>query len=84
VVCGFKSASVSGLYSRGNMGAGGEVPLWRGVGPGPVVVPKPERGPRRWKRWAEMVAGGMSKAEVARVEGVSRVAVTNAFRKLKN
>ena len=48
-------------------------------------VPKPKRetGPERWARWAEMVAGGMSKAEVARWEGVSRAAVTMGIGKVE-
>lgn len=41
-----------------------------------------ESGPERWQRWAAMVADGMTKAEVARVEGVSRAAVTMGLRKL--
>ena len=44
---------------------------------------KRESGPERWSRWAEMVAGGMTKAEVARREGVSRAAVTMGLRKLE-
>ena len=47
----------------------------------PAPAPK-ETGPERWARWAAMVAGGMTKAEVARVEGVSRAAVTQGLRKL--
>ena len=48
------------------------------------VVPEPKRetGPERWARWAAMVAGGMTKAEVARKEGVSRAAVTIGLQKL--
>lgn len=42
-----------------------------------------ENGAERWARWAEMVAGGMTKAEVARAEGVSRAAVTMGLRKLR-
>ena len=41
-----------------------------------------EAGAERWARWAEMVAGGMTKAEVARAEGVSRAALTMGLRKL--
>ncbi len=43
---------------------------------------KREGGPERWARWAAMVEGGMTKAEVARSEGVSRAAVTMGLRKL--
>lgn len=48
------------------------------------VAPEPKRetGPERWARWAAMVAGGMTKAQVARQEGVSRAAVTVGLRKL--
>ena len=45
-------------------------------------MPKRETGPERWARWAVMAAGGMTKAEVARQEGVSRAAVTMGLRKL--
>ena len=41
-----------------------------------------ETGPERWARWAGMVTGGMSKAEVARAEGISRAAVTMGLRRL--
>jgi hypothetical protein len=41
-----------------------------------------ERGPDRWRRWAAMVDTGVSKAEVARLEGVSRAAVTQGLGKL--
>lgn len=44
--------------------------------------PKRETGPKRWARWAEMVEGGMTKAEVARSEGVSRAAVTVGIGKI--
>ena len=44
--------------------------------------PKRETGPERWERWAEMVEGGMTKAEVARAEGVSRAAVTVGIGKI--
>jgi len=47
-----------------------------------VPEPKRETGPERWARWAEMVEGGMTRAEVARTEGVSRAAVTMGLRKL--
>lgn len=43
---------------------------------------KRKSGPERWRRWAEMVEGGMTKAEVARAEGVSRAAVTMGLGKL--
>ena len=36
----------------------------------------------RWARWAALVNSGLSKAEVARREGVSRAAVTMGLRKL--
>ena len=47
------------------------------------TAPKPKRetGPERWARWASMVEGGMTKAEVARAEGVSRAAVTQALKR---
>lgn len=41
-----------------------------------------ETGPERWARWAAMVEGGMTKAAVARAEGVSRAAVTMGLRKI--
>lgn len=41
-----------------------------------VEGPRVETGPERWARWAGMVEEGMTKAEVARAEGVSRAAVT--------
>ena len=49
------------------------------------VKPEPmrETGPERWARWAELVDEGMSKADVARREGVSRAAVTTGLRKLE-
>ncbi len=49
------------------------------------VAPEPKRetGAERWARWAAMVAGGMTKAQVARAEGVSRAAVTIGLQKLK-
>ena len=47
-------------------------------------VPKPKRetGPARWARWAEMVESGMTRAEVARRDGVSRAAVTMGIGKV--
>ncbi len=48
-----------------------------------VEGPRVETGPERWARWAAMVAGGMTKAEVARSEGVSRAAVTMGLGKLQ-
>ena len=45
--------------------------------------PKRETGPKRWARWAELLAGGMTKAEVARQEGVSRAAVTMGIGKVE-
>ena len=62
------------VYPRG----GGE----RSPGEFEASKPKHETGPERWARWAEMVEGGMSKAEVARAEGVSRAAVTVGLGKL--
>lgn len=49
-----------------------------------TVVPKARReaGPERWARWAAMVDGGLTRAEVARREGVSRAAVTIGLSKL--
>ncbi len=49
------------------------------------VAPEPKRetGSERWTRWAAMVAGGMTKAQVARKEGVSRAAVTIGLQKLE-
>ena len=48
------------------------------------AAPKAKRdtGPERWARWANMVESGLTKAEVARREGVSRAAVTMGLRKL--
>jgi DNA invertase Pin-like site-specific DNA recombinase len=43
---------------------------------------KREAGLQRWERWAAMVEGGMTRAEVARAEGVSRAAVTMGLKKL--
>lgn len=48
------------------------------------VKARRETGPERWARWAAMVEGGMTKAEVARAEGVSRAAVTIGIAKLSN
>ncbi len=48
-----------------------------------VSTPRRETGPERWARWAEMVAGGMTKAEVARHECVSRAAVTMGLGRLE-
>ena len=47
-----------------------------------VSKPKRETGPERWTRWAEMVAEGMTNAEVAKREEVSRAAVTMGIRKV--
>lgn len=47
-----------------------------------AAEPRRETGPERWARWTAMVAGGMTKAEVARAEGVSRAAVTLGLQKL--
>ena len=50
------------------------------VAEGPVAPPVGERA-RRWERWlAEGVF--VSRAELARAEGVSRAAVTQALRRL--
>ena len=46
-------------------------------------VQKRPTGPERWDRWAEMLATGMKKSEIARAEGVSRAAVTMGLRKLR-
>ncbi len=53
--------------------------------PSREAMPKPKRetGQERWARWSNMVAGGMTKAEVARKEGVSRAAVTMGLKKLE-
>ena len=48
-----------------------------------VRTPKPERGAARWRRWARLVEGGLSRAEVARSESVSRAAVTLGLQKLE-
>ena len=50
---------------------------------GEAPKPKRETGPERWARWAEMVAGGMTRAEVARHERVSRAAVTMGLGRLE-
>ncbi len=50
-----------------------------------VVAPTgPPRGPERWRRWKRMLDEGVcrNRAELARVEGVSRAAVTQGLRKL--
>ena len=47
---------------------------------------KRESGPERWTRWKRMLDSGevRSRAELARVEGVSRAAVTLGLNKLSN
>ena len=49
-------------------------------------VEKRESCPERWTRWKRMLDSGevRSRAELARVEGVSRAAVTLGLRKLSN
>jgi len=49
-------------------------------------VEKRESGPERWARWRRMLDSGevRSRAELARVEGVSRAAVTLGLNKLSN
>ena len=53
----------------------------------PIKAAKVPSSPRpraadRWRRWQAMVEGGMTRAEVARREGVSRAAVTQGLAKL--
>jgi DNA invertase Pin-like site-specific DNA recombinase len=66
-------------YPRGGRGQQRRAPAAGEAAQPPT--PK-ETGPERWARWAAMVAGGMTKAEVARADGVSRAAVSQGLRKL--
>ncbi len=47
--------------------------------------PRRESGPERWARWESMLASGevLSRAELARLEGVSRSAITQGLGKLR-